>query len=89
VAPERLPADLSDLDALPGVYATAREGFGFEWYERHAGDHSRSVVVYRFTRGGESRRGRLTWSACTAAWPGESLASLCRNAAASDTRVAA
>lgn len=68
-------ADLADLDRLPVTIVREREGFGLEWYEYHPGDMTRSVVVYRFTRGG-----RLSWSACIAVSGGESFASITQRA---------
>ncbi len=76
VASNRLPANLTDASKLPDVYATAREGFGFEWYELDASG-SRSVVVYRFTLGG-----KCSWSQCLVVSAGDTFAHIVRRAKA-------
>lgn len=73
-APQRLPADLTDTTKLPDVVGYASEGFGFEWYEMTV-DGTRSVVLYRFTRGGQ-----FSWSTCIPVSAGESFASIIRRA---------
>lgn len=66
----RLPNDLA-AHTLPSCLRMAKCEYAFDWGDVHPADDSRNVTVSRYTP-----RGRMSWVAGIAAFPGERIADL-------------